>query len=216
MKRRMARERCEHQPRIDMVELRAAGFLRLHDAIRVTCSGERGACSFGITRLADASAEVRATSSNRGVENLLQVKLTFSTLPGGRQRVWWSCPSCERRCRVLYGWPHLQCRLCADLRYASQLETGPWRPLARRNKLRSRLSRAPNAYDFPRRPKGMHRATYARHLRRDVELTTLCFARVREDIAETLNRRRIRSRVEENTHQKALQDQSNGKRSRTA
>src|SRR5262249_37978606 len=38
---------------------------------------------------------------------------------GGR-RLWFVCPSCGGRCRVLFTWRWLMCRRCCDLRYSSQ------------------------------------------------------------------------------------------------
>jgi hypothetical protein len=41
---------------------------------------------------------------------------------GGR-RLWFRCPRCEGRCRVLYGTWRIACRRCHRLRYCSQRET---------------------------------------------------------------------------------------------
>ena len=40
----------------------------------------------------------------------------------GGERWWFRCPSCGRRCRILYGGPEFTCRVCRDLTYRSQQE----------------------------------------------------------------------------------------------
>jgi len=41
---------------------------------------------------------------------------------GGR-RLWFRCPRCDGRCRVLFGTWRIACRRCHKLRYASQKES---------------------------------------------------------------------------------------------
>ena len=40
----------------------------------------------------------------------------------GGVRHWFSCPSCGRRCRILYGGARFRCRLCRGARYESQYQ----------------------------------------------------------------------------------------------
>lgn len=80
---------------------------------------------------------------------------------GGRRR-WFSCPCCDERAAVLYGWP-LRCRRCAGLAYRSQRQTRRDRRLRRAQQFRERLGGSANMLEpFPARPKGMHWATYWR------------------------------------------------------
>ena len=41
----------------------------------------------------------------------------------GGVRHWFSCPSCGRRCRILYGGARFRCRLCRGARYESQYQS---------------------------------------------------------------------------------------------
>ena len=54
-------------------------------------------------------------------------RLYFSFVPNhyeGPQRVYFLCPYCDRRCRMLYWhWHDFKCRLCAQLNYDSQQVT---------------------------------------------------------------------------------------------
>ncbi|HET8629898.1 MAG TPA: hypothetical protein VFL91_20955, partial [Thermomicrobiales bacterium] len=86
---------------------------------------------------------------------------------GGR-RPWFVCPGCGRRAAVLYlggaGW---RCRRCERLVYRSQRQGQHDRALTKARRLRARLGGGAGPLaPFPPRPRGMHRATYAR-LRRE-------------------------------------------------
>lgn len=84
------------------------------------------------------------------------------------QRLWFLCPSCHRRCRVLYGGRQFRCRCCHRLKYESQYECGISRSTSQRHKLRDRLGRSGSIDDpFPAKPKGMHWQTYERLEARD-------------------------------------------------
>jgi len=50
------------------------------------------------------------------------VALTETPCHYGGIRKWYLCPSCRRRCGVLYVGPRIACRSCHDLVYASQYE----------------------------------------------------------------------------------------------
>ena len=57
----------------------------------------------------------------------------------GGCRHWFSCPSCGRRCRTLYGGARFRCRLCRGAAYKSQYESRPISIAAIRWRLRARL-----------------------------------------------------------------------------
>ncbi len=82
---------------------------------------------------------------------------------GGRRR-WFVCPTCGRRCLLLYQLVgHLACRTCLDLAYASQRECREDRLRRRARAIRLRLGGLANLLEpFPERPKGMHSDTYSR------------------------------------------------------
>lgn len=81
---------------------------------------------------------------------------------GGR-RMWFQCPSCQRRCRIVYGGIYFRCRLCHDLKYEGQYEPAFARAASRALKIRERLGCDGGIDDlFPAKPKGMHWTTYKR------------------------------------------------------
>jgi hypothetical protein len=86
---------------------------------------------------------------------------------GGR-RLWFRCPRCEGRCRVLYGTWRIACRRCHRLRDCSQRETKEDRATRAMLKIVRRLN--PDdpvpCNDLPEKPKGMHWNTYDRLVER--------------------------------------------------
>ena len=94
------------------------------------------------------------------------VPLEWTPCNYGGHRPWFLCPSilCRRRVAILVaGGKRFLCRHCYRLPYASTLETRADRLLRKANKIRRRLGgEAGMAYDFPDKPKGMHRITYER------------------------------------------------------
>ncbi len=83
---------------------------------------------------------------------------------GGR-RHYIRCPSCDRRCLVLYVAPlsphRLGCRVCLDLRYESQRQCAETRLATKSRKIRAKLSGDTSLLtNFPERPPGLHRRTY--------------------------------------------------------
>jgi hypothetical protein len=92
-----------------------------------------------------------------------------STAPHiGGSRLWLLCPSCGRRCRVLYGGERFRCRECQSLTYRSQQEDPISRATTQAHQLRARLGQEGSLDEpFPQMPKGMHWTTYARLEARD-------------------------------------------------
>jgi hypothetical protein len=82
---------------------------------------------------------------------------------GGR-RLWFRCPRCERRCRVIYGTWRIAYQRCHRLWYCSQRETKEDRATRAMLKIVRRLN--PDdpdpCNDLPEKPKGMHWRTYDR------------------------------------------------------
>jgi hypothetical protein len=77
----------------------------------------------------------------------------------GGLRPFFRCPGCGGRVMRLYGAGLLfRCRRCSGLGYQSQLEDASQRAVTRAERTLARLGGA----GAPR-PRGMHRATYARH-----------------------------------------------------
>jgi hypothetical protein len=81
----------------------------------------------------------------------------------GGSRIWFVCPSCQRRCGVLWGRKYYRCRSCYRLTYESQYQTTADRLLERAIEKRRELGGA--AYytidgPFPPKPKRMRWKTY--------------------------------------------------------
>ena len=91
-----------------------------------------------------------------------EVSLDSTPCHFGGRRLWWRCPRCDaRRARLYLRGGVLRCRLCADLRYESQLERDVARGLRRARRIRERLGGSPRLIDsFPPKPSRMRWATY--------------------------------------------------------
>jgi hypothetical protein len=93
------------------------------------------------------------------------IAVTWSRCHFGGMRPWFVCPHCHRRVGKLYNnrGSYCACRLCYELRYASQRRGAKSRRWLQALKLRLRLNGiASLAQPFPERPRGMHQKTYAR------------------------------------------------------
>ena len=92
------------------------------------------------------------------------VQMDWTLLPSGGKRPWFLCPSCNRRCGVLYSLnSRIICRKCGGLSYASQNLSRHWRVLRKAQNIRVRLGGSANMTEaFPDRPRYMHRRTYQR------------------------------------------------------
>ena len=120
----------------------------------------------------------------------------FSRIPnhyGGADRVYFTCPNCNRRARYLYLVPpRFKCRVCVGLNYDSQQKTKTETLAAYKiliyvqEKFRDEpeVSMLTIADYVPPRPKGMHRITYERYLDR--------LARLQEEFLAVYSRRRKR------------------------
>lgn len=95
------------------------------------------------------------------VLDLIPFVLTATQFGGFRR--WFRCPSCGRRCRIVYGGGVFRCRKCHGLTYETQYEEAATRAITRAQRMRKRLGGSGNMEEpFPARPKGMHRRTYHR------------------------------------------------------
>jgi hypothetical protein len=82
----------------------------------------------------------------------------------GGVRTYFCCPECGRRCDLLYSHPHIACRRCHRLAYASENKTRAERALLRLLKKRERLGQVEGGViaPFPGKPKW---ARWPRYLR---------------------------------------------------
>jgi hypothetical protein len=110
------------------------------------------------------------------VNELIRIVTTQMHLGGCRH--WFACPSCGRRCRILYGGARFRCRLCRGAAYESQYQNRlstigdmRWRI---RDRLEERGSEMPWLCGlddgFPEKPPRMHWRTYRRLEEQDRKL----------------------------------------------
>src|SRR5262245_40321657 len=99
-------------------------------------------------------------ANGRQVETTVSFLFTTGRL-GGR-RVWFCCPSCDRRCQILYGSWRIACHRCHRLRYLSQRESRCGRANLGMMKIVKRLDPEATCTALPPKPKGMHWSTYER------------------------------------------------------
>ena len=110
------------------------------------------------------------------VNEFIPIVMTATAFGGSRH--WFSCPSCGRRCRLIYGGLRFRCRLCWHALYESQYESEPMRISAMRWRIRQKVEERggqewPFSLDgpFPPKPPRMHWRTYRRLKARDEELS---------------------------------------------
>ena len=123
------------------------------------------------------------------VETLIRFAYSAQNL-GGR-RTWWVCPSCGRRCGILYGGPRFVCRRCAGVDYYAIQQNGdamgPIETKLRR--IRRRLGVTDGAWHekIPPRPRYMHHSTYRRLVSEYQDLKEQWASVWTEQIADLLN-----------------------------
>lgn len=98
----------------------------------------------------------------REVNEFIPYSYTAQRLGG--ERAWFTCLSCKRRCRIIYGGDLFRCRACYRAVYPSQYSPFPEGKVNRALRIRQRLSDEWLGIDdpFPPKPKGMHWKTYDR------------------------------------------------------
>lgn len=161
------RRKCEHLHAVDIRKLKRWGLLR---------DGASGSLWWSRDGERTGSVNIRTTGSYfrfiyrwRGPGDTdwrpVETEVGFQTAPChfGGTRHWFIC-RCNRRCAIIYvDGPRVGCRECLGLAYASQSEDEidrAWRQIIR---LQGKLGKPGACEEFPpRRPKGMHLATYRR------------------------------------------------------
>lgn len=102
-------------------------------------------------------------SEPRHVECSLQIERTPCNYGGVRP--WFRCPSCGRRCAVVYyGAPggRYACRRCVRVAYLSQCEDESGRLWRRQRKVERKLAGDVGEWNGWQKPKGMHQRTFDR------------------------------------------------------
>ena len=93
---------------------------------------------------------------------IASIYLESTPMHFGGRRLWFRCPRCDGRCRVLFGTWRIACRRCHRLRYASQRETRSGRANLGMMKIVKRLDPKAMCNALPPKPTGMHWSTYDR------------------------------------------------------
>lgn len=107
----------------------------------------------------NVSYTVTEGMEKRPINEIIPFSYTNTNFLGSRQ--WFQCPSCLKRCRILYGGTYFRCRHCYGLKYASQYERSWSRATDKALKIRQKLGCDGGIDDpFPEKPKGMHWKTY--------------------------------------------------------
>lgn len=150
--------------RLDLADFKREWFERhLSGTVRWSRGGHQtGAISY---RLApDHFRLIYTVPSREGRREIVEpFRLAFTEQPLGGRRRWIVCPSCGRRCRVLYGGVNFRCRQCHRATYPSQYEPFRVGGFSAIDRVREKLGGEPGlANPFPRKPKGMHWRTYRR------------------------------------------------------
>jgi len=127
-----------------------------------------------------------------------RITTTWTDMHFGGRRQWFLCPSCDRRCAVIYKkgkGPLWGCRVCLDGRYESEHKSPQARRLQKAFKIRERLGQTEGNLHlpFPERPRQMHHRTYdriraeAKALEREIGIHNLAF--IRKCSVETIRRK---------------------------
>nr|WP_313404000.1 hypothetical protein [Pseudomonas sp.] len=151
--------------------------------------GEKVAC-IDIAIESRHSIRLRYRSSRQGSEQVQHdypVAISWTPCHLGGERPWLHCPNCERRVLKLYGGAVFTCRHCMRLNYPSQQASKRDRTMDRAWTLRHKLGCDDGPFDYPaqyiRRPKGMHRTTFAKRIEKLTRIELQAVANVETLIA---------------------------------
>jgi hypothetical protein len=114
-----------------------------------------------VMRLAYSSLDLQLVTGRQVVVPLVRANCGAM---GERMRL--ECPLCGRRvCMLYFVEPRLACRTCNVLRYVAQRSSDFGRKAMAKRRVRRKLGDYGQlwAADYPRKPRGMWRRTYARH-----------------------------------------------------
>lgn len=123
---------------IDIAWLRRRGARTAGRSGRVTWSrGDRVIGSIGYRVQLDGLRLQYRCARHGGVPQQVDevVPIVKTATRFGGVRHWFACPSCGRRCRIMYGGLHFRCRLCRRALYESQYEHPALRICSRRWRL---------------------------------------------------------------------------------
>ncbi len=163
--------RTSQMKRIDLVQLKRLGMLSIgrRSNLRWSCNGE----PIGDINLArressvDLDYRVRSPGEEwRPIQETISLDRTQQHLGG--ERLWFRCPGCWKRRRVLYGGELFRCRKCYGATYPSQYEPLQERLITRAQNIRMKLGASGSIDEpFPSKPKFMRWNTYNRLEKQD-------------------------------------------------
>jgi hypothetical protein len=127
-------------------------------AIRTVRSGDNAAPVLTLVYYA------RTDAAGAWTEIRERICLDATPCAYGGERLWFTCPDCRHRRRVLYCHrARFRCRPCHDLAYPSTRENAHDRSIRRETKLQTRLGASRDGlFCVPDKPRGMHWHTYER------------------------------------------------------
>lgn len=179
------RDKCHEFHSIDLSWLKKNGYLTFGSSGSLTWSraGQpTGNIRFQVEPLGFRviyRTRPRGCETWTDVNELIPFVHTATNFSG--RRTWFQCPSCHRRCRIIYGGSRFRCRRCHNLVYESQYEPAFARSASMALKIREKLGdRGGVADPFPEKPKGMHWKTYQRLERKYYRLCDLWSAGIME------------------------------------
>jgi hypothetical protein len=107
--------------------------------------------------------------ANGNIQSLVRLVHLERPVFGGF-RSYFLCPSCDRRCDLLYSTPHIACRICHRLAFSSENETKTFRRLRQLLKRRERLGQVKGGIvaSFPAKPKWWRWPKYLRIRRQGI------------------------------------------------
>ncbi len=90
------------------------------------------------------------------------IEFASSTTSFGGRRLWFKCPKCHSRCRVLFKASQWLCGRCSSIHYPTQSMSQNDRCLDKLAKSKRLISERLNGTDrcYPEKPKGMHWKTF--------------------------------------------------------
>ena len=157
---------CEDHHRLDVLALARDGLLTGTGVLTWT----RGGHVTGSISVKGDGDSVTLSYALDGQEIEEQIRLTTTPVHLGGHRFWFRCPGCDRRVAVLYGGARFRCRHCHDLRYSSQREPPRFRAISRIQRVRMKLLGTGDlTQPRPPRPRYMHRRTYQRLIKEEIE-----------------------------------------------
>jgi len=159
------------QKRIEIMWMKRQGWLKegLTGSLNWTCRGEAAG---NIRYRVAGNALILNYRFQKGDDDWkpveINIVLEYTPCNFGGSRAWMRCPSCNRRCGVLYLADELPaCRKCYNLGYDSESETEVDRAMRQARKAQERLGyHEGDLCGWLPRPKGMHHTTYWKLLRK--------------------------------------------------